>query len=159
MAPTLALAQTAAPVPAQTPAQTPAQAQAAPTTDAEQQGVLVFTPDFFADQRPNTALDMVNRLPGFNFDQGDSGTRGLAGTAGNVLIDGKRPSTKSDSLDEILDRIYEIEVPERERALAAAAELTEAQRAELERRLALYEREPARTIPWDEFRRELERDE
>ena len=63
------------------------------------------------------------------------------------------------SLDEILDRIYEIEVPEREPALAAATELTEAQRAELDRRLALYEREPARTIPWDEFRRELERDE
>ena len=36
-----------------------------PQTDAAQQGVLVFTPDFFADQRPNTALDMVSRVPGF----------------------------------------------------------------------------------------------
>ena len=34
-----------------------------PQTDAVQQGVLVFAPDFFADQRPNTALDMVSRLP------------------------------------------------------------------------------------------------
>ncbi|MFY8162749.1 MAG: TonB-dependent receptor plug domain-containing protein, partial [Brevundimonas sp.] len=39
------------------------------------------------------------------FESGDSGTRGLAGTAGNVLIDGRRPSTKSDSLDQILRRI------------------------------------------------------
>lgn len=61
------------------------------------------------------------------------------------------------SLDEILDRIYEIEVPDGERAVAP--ELTDAQRAELDRRLALYEQEPSRTIPWDEFRRELERDE
>jgi hypothetical protein len=80
-------------------------AQSTPDAPSAQQGVLVFEPAFFADFQPDTALDMVNRLPGFNFDEGDSGTRGLAGTAGNVLIDGKRPSTKSDSLDEILERI------------------------------------------------------
>ena len=44
-------------------AQTPPPAQE-PQADAGQQGVLVFTPDFFADQRPNTALDMVSRVPG-----------------------------------------------------------------------------------------------
>ncbi len=79
--------------------------QTAPAVDAAQQGVLVFEPAFFADARPDTALDMIGRLPGFAFDSGDSGTRGLAGTAGNVLIDGQRPSTKSDSLDQILRRI------------------------------------------------------
>ena len=86
-----------------------AMAQTAPTPVAPaagaQQGVLVFEPAFFADARPDTALDMISRLPGFAFESGDSGTRGLAGTAGNVLIDGARPSTKSDSLDQILRRI------------------------------------------------------
>ncbi|MDQ3125490.1 MAG: TonB-dependent receptor [Pseudomonadota bacterium] len=79
--------------------------QSAPVVGAAQQGVLVFEPAFFADARPDTALDMIARLPGFAFESGDSGTRGLAGTAGNVLIDGARPSTKSDSLDQILRRI------------------------------------------------------
>lgn len=69
------------------------------------QGVLVFEPAFFADARPDTALDMISRLPGFALDTGDSDTRGFAGAAGNVLIDGQRPSTKSDSLDSILRRI------------------------------------------------------
>lgn len=85
-------------------AQTAADAGAA-VADAARQGVLVFEPAFFADARPDTALDMIARLPGFAFESGDSGTRGLAGTAGNVLIDGRRPSTKSDNLDQILRRI------------------------------------------------------
>jgi hypothetical protein len=79
--------------------------QGAPIGDVAPQGVLVFEPAFFADSRPDTALDLIARLPGFAFESGDSGTRGLAGTAGNVLIDGRRPSTKSDSLDQILRRI------------------------------------------------------
>ncbi|WP_298094316.1 TonB-dependent siderophore receptor [Brevundimonas sp.] len=82
-----------------------APAQDAPVGDVAPQGVLVFEPAFFADSRPDTALDLIARLPGFAFESGDSGTRGLAGTAGNVLIDGRRPSTKSDSLDQILRRI------------------------------------------------------
>jgi hypothetical protein len=80
-------------------------ARSAPEVDTAQQGVLVFEPAFFADARPDTALDMISRLPGFAFDPGDSGTRGLAGTSGNVLIDGQPPSTKSDSVDQILRRI------------------------------------------------------
>ena len=79
--------------------------QSAPVATSGQQGVLVFEPAFFADARPDTALDMIARLPGFGLDTGDSDTRGLAGAAGNVLIDGQRPSTKSDSLDQILRRI------------------------------------------------------
>ena len=80
-------------------------AQGAPVADAGREGVLVFEPAFFVDARPDTALDLIARLPGFAFDSGNSGTRGLAGTAGNVLIDGRRPSTKSDDLDQILRRI------------------------------------------------------
>jgi len=82
-----------------------AQGAPAPVADAAQQGVLAFAPGFFADARPDTALDMIARLPGFALDTGDSGARGLAGTAGNVLIDGRHPSTKSDNLGQILDRI------------------------------------------------------
>jgi putative addiction module component (TIGR02574 family) len=35
--------------------------------------------------------------------------------------------------------------------------VTEAQRAELDRRLALHEREPGRTTPWEEVRAKLQR--
>lgn len=105
-----AMAQTPPPPTAtpQSAAQTPVPtgpATNAPEVDTSQQGVLIFEPAFFADGRPDTALDMIARLPGFGLDTGDSGTRGLAGTAGNVLIDGAHPSTKSDSLDQILRRI------------------------------------------------------
>ena len=47
---------------------------------------------------------MVDRLPGFTFDDGDS-VRGFAGAAGNVLIDGERPASKNDDLDSILRRL------------------------------------------------------
>ena len=72
-----------APIPTGPSAQTP-------LVDAAQQGVLVFTPDFFADLRPNTALDMVNRVPGFGVVDGD-GSRGFEGSVGNVLVNGARP--------------------------------------------------------------------
>lgn len=77
----------------------------APGIDAAQHGVLVFEPVFFADSRPNTAWDMIARLPGFSFSSGDSGTRGLSGASGNVLIDGQLPSSKTDGLDDVLGRI------------------------------------------------------
>lgn len=82
-----------------------AQEAAHGTPVAAQQGVLVFEPAFFAEAQPDTARDMIDRLPGFAFDSGDSDTRGLAGASGNVLIDGRRPSTKSDGLDDVLERI------------------------------------------------------
>src|SRR5689334_6664073 len=47
---------------------------------------------------------MVRRVPGFTFDAGAT-ARGFAGTAGNVLINGERPTSKSDALDAILQRI------------------------------------------------------
>lgn len=75
----------------------------APLADASQQGVLVFTPDFFADQRPNTALDMVNRVPGFSIQDGD-GSRGFEGAVGNVLINGSRPASKNDTGSSVLGR-------------------------------------------------------
>ncbi|MGN6514914.1 MAG: TonB-dependent receptor plug domain-containing protein [Rhizomicrobium sp.] len=70
----------------------------------EQENVLQYPASFFADARPNTAYDMIGRLPAFTFDDGNS-ERGFAGTAGNVLIDGQRPTSKTDDLQSVLNRI------------------------------------------------------
>ena len=78
-------------------------AAAAPAVEA-QPAVVSYGPEFFAAQQPSTALDMVGRIPGFSLDTGDA-VRGFEGAAGNVLIDGQRPASKSDGLNEILKRI------------------------------------------------------
>ena len=93
-----AAAQTAPPAPA-------------PQPGTAQQGVLVFTPDFFADQRPNTALDIVSRVPGFSVQDGD-GSRGFEGAVGNILINGSRPASKNDTGSSVLSRTL---VPQVER--------------------------------------------
>jgi hypothetical protein len=80
-----------------------AAAVAAPPAAAVE-GVSVFPSAFFAPSNPSNALDMVQRLPGFTFTAGDS-VRGFAGAAGNVLIDGQRPTSKAVTLDETLRRI------------------------------------------------------
>ncbi|HYC74372.1 TonB-dependent receptor plug domain-containing protein [Brevundimonas sp.] len=102
----VAAAQTASDGPdpqvAQAPVPTGPTSQA-PQTDAAQQGVLVFTPDFFADQRPNTALDMVARVPGFSINDG-SGSRGFEGAVGNILINNARPASKNDTGSNVLSR-------------------------------------------------------
>ena len=84
-------------------AQTPPPPAPAPQSDAARQGVLVFNPDFFDDQRPNTALDMVNRVPGFSVVDGD-GSRGFEGSVGNVLVNGARPASKNDTGSAVLSR-------------------------------------------------------
>lgn len=76
-------------------------AQAAPPID----DTLTFAASYFADAQPATAYDMILRVPGFVFDAGDADVRGLAGSTGNVLIDGRRPAAKEDTLDSILKRI------------------------------------------------------
>ena len=73
-------------------------AQTAPAT-------ITYDPAFFAAAKPESAYDMVLLLPGFAFDPGDQDSRGLASAAGNVLIDGRRPAAKTDSLANILRRI------------------------------------------------------
>ncbi len=61
--------------------------------------------DFFAAKSPKTARDMVDLLPGFSFQDNDTSVRGFAAAAGNVLIDGERPSDKQFSLSGLLARI------------------------------------------------------
>jgi hypothetical protein len=89
-------------------AQTPPPAPA-PAADSAGQGILVFTPDFFADQRPNTALDMVSRVPGFGVVDGD-GSRGFEGSVGNVLVNGARPASKNDTGSAVLSRTLAAQV-------------------------------------------------
>src|SRR4051812_9634702 len=77
-----------------------------PASAQEEKGVSVYPPSFFADARPATVLDMLNRLPGFSLDTGTgTAVRGFAGTAGNALVDGARPTAKNDDLFTILGRI------------------------------------------------------
>jgi hypothetical protein len=77
---------------------------AQPVTAATSASLIVYKPSFFAAGRPDTAYDMVLLLPAFTFDPGGE-ARGYEASAGNVLIDGQRPSTKFDSLTDILKRI------------------------------------------------------
>src|SRR5690242_14451704 len=77
---------------------------AAPVTGTPQQGVTSYGPEFFTAQQPSTAVDMLNRIPGFTLDNGAT-VRGFEGAAGNVLIDGQRPASKSETLQDIIFRI------------------------------------------------------
>jgi len=73
--------------------------------DGQEQEEIVHCPAaFFARYERNTALDMVEQIPGFQLDDGGGG-RGFGGAAGNILINGRRPSTKQDPPSAILERI------------------------------------------------------
>lgn len=78
-----------------------AQTPAPPTRSAP--GATTFPAAFFAPYNPVTAADMVNRVPGFELRDGDD-RRGFGATAGNLLINGERPSSKTLS-GELLKRI------------------------------------------------------
>jgi len=76
-----ALAQTTAPPPART-----------------------YTPADFAQFAPRTALDMLNRVPGFSIKE-ETEERGLGEATGNVVINGQRLSGKSNDVVTELSRI------------------------------------------------------
>jgi hypothetical protein len=59
---------------------------------------------YFDPFTPQTAREMIDRLPGFTLDIGED-LRGFGNSAGNVLINGARPSSKSGGLEEALQRI------------------------------------------------------
>lgn len=68
-------------------------------------GTQVFTPEFFASAKPADAYDMVRKLPGFELIEVDEEIRGYTGSRGNILFDGRTPSGKQDSLEQMLKRI------------------------------------------------------
>ncbi len=63
-----------------------------------------YDAEFFQQFNPQTALDIVNQIPGFTLDSGDS-VRGFGAGAGNVLIDGNRPTSKRGGIEDALQRI------------------------------------------------------
>jgi len=69
----------------------------------------IYYPADFASIAPRTALDMVEQIPGFSIDDGGgpggSNARGLGQATGNVLLNGERIVTKSDSVSDQLARI------------------------------------------------------
>ena len=79
------------------------QSPAARAADAG--AVLVYPASYFEGIELNTAHDMITRVPGFVFIDTDTTKRGFGAASGNVLIDGVRPSSKTDTLSSVLDRI------------------------------------------------------
>jgi len=88
----------------------------APPAGSTQRGqTAVYDAAFFAPSAPQTALDIARLVPGFSLDLGDVETRGFAGAAGNVVINGARPSSKAESLTDVLrgipaGRVVRVEV-------------------------------------------------
>ena len=66
--------------------------------------VVSYSADFFQRYQPNSALDMVLRVPGFQIDDGDN-KRGFGAASGNILINDRYPSAKQDEASRILERI------------------------------------------------------
>jgi len=79
-------------------------AATAQTSAPGQEGKKVFVPADFAQFAPRTALDMLNRVPGFSIKEEDE-DRGLGEASGNVVIDGQRLSGKSNDVITELSRI------------------------------------------------------
>ncbi len=72
---------------------------------ADPAGGRTYTPADFARFAPRSALDMLNRVPGFAIDEGDTSRRGLGQATGNVLINGERFLGRSTDIFTELGRI------------------------------------------------------
>lgn len=83
----------------------PSAAAAQQPSQPAAQNVVPYESGFFVEAHPTDAYDMVRRLPGFVLEEADEDVRGIAGALGNVLIDGRAPAGKQDSLEELLRRI------------------------------------------------------
>ncbi len=72
---------------------------------------VIYQPKFFTRYAPQTATDMVLQIPGFklagtnNSGNGQANVRGLGQGSGNLLLNGKRVSTKDSGPLELLSRI------------------------------------------------------
>ncbi|MBK8840717.1 MAG: Plug domain-containing protein [Hyphomonadaceae bacterium] len=70
------------------------------TGDEKREARQVFEAEYFRTYNPVTAFDMVSRVPGFEILDGVD-RRGYGATAGNVLVDNERPSSKSLTSDQL----------------------------------------------------------
>jgi len=83
----------------------PEPAPASPQAAVETAGRTVYEAEYFRTFSPANALEVIRRVPGFTLDVGAQDVRGFGGAAGNVVINGARPSSKNDTLETILARI------------------------------------------------------
>jgi hypothetical protein len=97
---------------AQTPSPNDPQSTAAVSQSGNASRITTYDAAYFQQFAPRTALDIARRVPGFQLDlgatQNDLGAvdvRGFSGTAGNVVFNGARPSSKAENLQDILARI------------------------------------------------------
>lgn len=96
-------------------------AQASAQSAPAQSDIETFEPSYFVRFNPSTADDMVRQLPGFAIDEGER-VRGFGGAAGNVLVNGERPSTKGQ-LHTVLSRIPAANVARIEIVTGSSAQL------------------------------------
>jgi len=68
-------------------------------------GQIVYPASFFAPFSPANALEIIKRVPGFVLEKVNEDVRGFGQAAGNVVINGQRSSSKSDTIDVILSRV------------------------------------------------------
>ncbi|MEP3756622.1 MAG: TonB-dependent receptor plug domain-containing protein [Alteripontixanthobacter sp.] len=84
-------------------------AEQIPTADAEnvvsEGRGQTYLPDYFVQFAPRNALDMLEQVPGFSIQGGGGGERGLGQANENVLVNGERLTSKSDSARDQLSRI------------------------------------------------------
>lgn len=83
----------------------PACAQNSTQNQKNADDVVVYEKDFIQQFNAVDAYQAIQRIPGFAFDAGSADVRGLSEAAGNVVINGQRPGTKSLSLMAVLQRI------------------------------------------------------
>ncbi len=98
-----------APPPAPVSVEAPASAQQSPVAPPASRSAgttdrRIYTPADFARYAPKNAEDMLEQVPGFSVRDNED-LRGLGQQTGNVLFNGKRPSSKADSMDTLLSRI------------------------------------------------------
>lgn len=85
----------------------------APTAEQSDDGVTIYEPGFFAPYRPTHAKDMLERVPGASGALGNEGgtlsgdddRRGLRSQTTQILINGKRLTTKGNSIADYFERI------------------------------------------------------
>lgn len=101
-APPVAAQATGVPVRAELPSQDAALPGPSPSSTSGRQS---YDAAYFAKYAPATALQMVERVPGFVIETVDPSVRGFGQTAGNIVINGQRPSAKGETLQTLLSRI------------------------------------------------------
>ena len=69
-----------------------------------EEGRVIYDPAFFDRFAPQTAIDMVNEIPGFVISE-TSEDRGLGDASQNVLINGTRSAGKSNDARTVLGRL------------------------------------------------------